>query len=242
MGSAVPVTTMVSFCGAGCVKGCVVGACWAHNSPVHAAAMIQNFIWETPNVASATPNVIDLWTIPLDQPRSALCLSEDEAIRAARFRFEKDRAHWVTARSALRTVLATYMESSPESLRFIYNEHGKPALEHEGGIEFNLSHAGDFGLIAVSRSAAVGVDIERIRQNVDIAALLRRLGETDLQDTIPELFQRWTRREALSKAAGGELFNPPSPDLQAFNIPAPEGYTAAVATHKVPATLTIRSL
>jgi 4'-phosphopantetheinyl transferase len=180
--------------------------------------------------------LIELWTVPLDSDRTAQ-LAPDEIARAARFHSEKDRRYWTNARLALRTILATYAGEPPESLHFVTSEHGKPALDPHTGIEFNLSHAGDFALIAVSRSAPVGVDIERIRPNVDIAALLRRLGETDLPETIPELYHRWTRREARSKAAGGQLFVAPPPGIHAIDVPAPEGYAASVATNETPVSI-----
>src|ERR1700679_2116383 len=106
MGSAAPVTTIVSCWEAGCGEE----ACWAHNSPVPAAAMIQNFIGELTNVASGRAfrpvSGIHVWTIPLDTPGRAEWLSADEATRAARFVFEKDRVRWIRARSALRSVLS----------------------------------------------------------------------------------------------------------------------------------------
>jgi 4'-phosphopantetheinyl transferase len=183
--------------------------------------------------------LLDLWTIPLDNDRTGY-LAPDEIARAARFHSEKDRRYWTNARLALRATLANYANESPDALRFVASQHGKPALESHPDIEFNLSHAGDFALIAVSRDAPVGVDIEQIRSNVDIAALLRRLGETDLPETIPELYQRWTRREARSKAAGGQLFIAPPPAIHAVDVPAPEGYTAAVATNATPVTVQLR--
>jgi 4'-phosphopantetheinyl transferase len=241
MGSAEPVTTIVSCRMAGCGEpGCGEEACWAHNSPVPAAAMIQNFIGEPTNVASGQGfrpvSGIHVWTIPLDMPGRAEWLSADETIRAARFIFEKDRVRWIRARSALRSVLSNYVNQTPDALRFVYGANGKPGLAGiESGIEFNLSHAGDFGLIAVSDSGPVGIDIERIREGVDIAALLERLGETDLPDTVMELYHRWTRREARSKAVGGQLFTAPPVDVQAVDITAPEGYAASVAAsdHRV---------
>jgi 4'-phosphopantetheinyl transferase len=201
--------------------------------------MIQNFIGETSNVTSTDACAVEIWTVPLAIARSGL-LSKEETARAARFHSEKDRVYWTNARLALRDILAEYAGESPDSLRFIFNQHGKPALESHTEIEFNLSHAGDYALIAVSRSAPVGVDIERIRPNVDIAALLRRLGETDLPATIPELYQRWTQREARSKAAGGQLFIPPPPDICAIDVPAPEGYAASVATSVMPVSIQLR--
>jgi 4'-phosphopantetheinyl transferase len=156
-------------------------------------------------------------------------LSEDEAARAARFRFESDRVRWVRARSALRTILAEYAGDSPDSLSFNYGEHGKPALLLITDLHFNLSHSGDYAMIAVARSAPVGVDIERLRPNIDMAALLRRLGETDLPATVSELYRAWTRREAKTKATGAPLFEKPSLEVRAIDVAAPEGYAASVA-------------
>lgn len=171
---------------------------------------------------------VDLWTVSLREPRPAI-LAEDEVARANRFKFEEDRIRWTRARTALRSVLSRYAGASPESLRFAYGPHGKPSLPAAGEIEFNLSHAGDWALIAVAKSVPVGVDIERIRPNVDMAALLRRIGETELPVAVPDLFRIWTRREAKSKAAGGALFDLPHRDACAIDLTITEGYAAAIA-------------
>ncbi len=171
---------------------------------------------------------VDLWTIPLTTP-CPTHLSESEQTRANRFHFEEDRIRWTRARSSLRRILSTYTGIDPEALSFTYGEHGKPALSPLTDIEFNLSHAGDWAMIAVSRSIPVGVDIERIRPDVDGAALLRRLGDTGLPATIPALFQAWTQREAKSKAAGGPLFHPPEAGIYTLDVAAPEGYAASIA-------------
>ncbi len=164
---------------------------------------------------------VDLWTIPLDRPCS-LVLAPDEVARAERFKFEADRVRWSRARSWLRTVLARYTDAT----EFTYGPHGKPALR---GVEFNLSHAGEFAMIAVSAGPAVGVDIERIRAKVDIARLLERLGERDLPEATGALYGRWTRREALSKAMGGGLFDAPVAGIEVVAVQAPAGYAASVA-------------
>src|ERR1017187_3832505 len=170
---------------------------------------------------------VDLWTVSLTAP-SPGHLSEDEIARANRFKFEEDRVRWTRARSALRVILSRYVGDDPFRLAFIYGAHGKPALL-VSGIEFNLSHAGDWAMIAVSRSIPVGVDIERIRPNVDMAPLLHRLGETDLPDATQQLYQVWTRREAKSKAAGGALFDKPPNNICAVDLNAPPNYAASIA-------------
>jgi 4'-phosphopantetheinyl transferase len=171
---------------------------------------------------------VDLWTVSLTSP-SPNHLSEDEIARANRFKFEEDRIRWTRARSALRVILSRYAGDDPIRLAFIYGKHGKPALLPFANIEFNLSHAGDWAMVAVTHSIPVGVDIERIRTNVDMAPLLRRLGETNLPDTTQQLYQVWTRREAKSKAVGGALFDKPPDNVCSIDIIAPEGYAASVA-------------
>ena len=155
---------------------------------------------------------VDLWTIPLTR-ECPTHLSEDEVARAHRFRFDPDRIRWIRARSSLRLILAGYEGGDPTALVFRYGAHGKPGLLPATRLEFNLSHAGDWAMVAVARSVPVGVDIEQIRTKVDMAALLRRLGETELPQAEPELYRAWARREARTKAEGGPLFTKPADDI-----------------------------
>lgn len=171
---------------------------------------------------------MDIWLAPLKE-ESETVLSGDEKVRAARFHFEQDRVRWTRAHSVLRLILSRCSGIPPLDLRFTTGPHGKPALASGGGIEFNLSHAGDWALIGVTRNVPIGVDIERIRENVNMAALLRRLGETDIPENQEALYRAWTRREATSKAAGGMLFDKWDHDFGVCAIDAPDGYCASVA-------------
>ena len=176
--------------------------------------------------AALNTHSVDIWTIPLDTPRPVI-LSVDEQARAARFRFEADRMHWTRARSALRAILAGYLHMRPEQIQFSYGEQGKPAVRE---IEFNLSHARNWAILAVSELVPVGIDIEAIRDNVEIEKLLARIGETGLTgSSTEELFRRWARREARTKALGSALMELPPPRVCAVDIDAPPGFVAAVA-------------
>lgn len=170
---------------------------------------------------------VDLWTIPLTRECPSR-LSEDELARAKRFKFEEDRVRWSRARSSLRIILSRYAGEDPTDIVFTYGQHGKPMLPFSS-VQFNLSHSGDWAIVAVSIDVPVGVDIERMRPGVDMAALLERLGETDLPTTEPALYQVWTRREATTKAVGGALFDKTAENVCAVEIKAPQDYAAAVA-------------
>jgi len=178
--------------------------------------------------SAARPGKVDIWRICLATERP-LHLTGAELERASRFHFEADRWHWSRAHSALRMILSRYTGTGPLDLEFQIGEHGKPALENPDAPHFNLSHSGDWALVAVSTHAPVGVDVERIRENVDIAALLRRLRETDLPENRDACFRRWAHREARSKAHGGPLMIMPPGDTYSADVEMDARYVAAVA-------------
>ena len=168
-------------------------------------------------------------TVP---PEAALALPSDPEIVAgapqevARLRRELDRVRWARARTALREILSSHLRCDPLELMFESGAHGKPFIE--GGPQFNLSHSGQWVAIAVASVAEVGIDIEQMREHVDIAKLLERLGESDLPESRTALFQRWARREAASKTTGGALFSSVDARVRVVDLKAPDGYVAAL--------------
>ena len=134
----------------------------------------------------------------------------DKNQRAARFVYPQDRRRFVLSHGHLRSILARYLYCEPQQLHFYVNEYGKPALP-DHSLEFNLSHSGDFALLAVSRQHKVGIDVERVRQDLEFEDLARRFFSereySDLMDMPHErrkatFFRCWTLKEAYIKAHG----------------------------------------
>jgi 4'-phosphopantetheinyl transferase len=84
-------------------------------------------------------------------------------------------------------------------------------------LRFNVSHSAGLALIAVSAGHRVGIDIERIRPDVDITTLAERFfsdreraGLRALPDNLrlPAFFACWTRKESFLKATGDGLSFP----------------------------------
>jgi 4'-phosphopantetheinyl transferase len=161
---------------------------------------------------------VHLWRIRL-APCSDELLSEDERARARRFRFPLHRERFVAARSALRRILAAYLDLDPAGLRFQYSPHGKPRLEQEW-LRFNLAHSEDLALCAVAHGREVGVDIERIRPRPDEGIPERFFSPSEaaqLRGLPPPAFYRyWTAKEAWLKARGEGL----SVALDSFDVSA----------------------
>jgi 4'-phosphopantetheinyl transferase len=92
---------------------------------------------------------------------------------------------------------------------------GKPFLTRElrdrSAITFNLSHAHDRALIAVSQAQEVGVDLEFIRSDVNVAKLSERyftraehtaIMQATEEQRASRFFRFWVAKEALLKAQG----------------------------------------
>jgi 4'-phosphopantetheinyl transferase len=145
-------------------------------------------------------------------------LSSDENDRRMRFHFEGDRQDFAFAHGMLRSVLAGYLKTDPQKLRFGYSEHSKPFLTGlESGLRFNLSHTQGAVLLAVCREREIGVDVERIREDFDPREIATRFfseAEQRALVTLPQTEQRpgffrcWTRKEAFLKARGHGLSFP----------------------------------
>lgn len=183
---------------------------------------------EPPQSPSLEAGAVDVWRIALDQGGERLerfrrTLEPQELERAGRFHFEKHQRHFIVARGFLRSVVARYLGTQPESLRFIYGAYGKPALESEHGLRFNLSHSNEVALLAVTLSAELGVDVEQIRADFaseDIAQRFFSRTEVETFNALPKeeqvaaFFRCWTRKEAYIKAIGKGLSQP----LDAFDV------------------------
>jgi 4'-phosphopantetheinyl transferase len=92
---------------------------------------------------------------------------------------------------------------------------GKPSLTRElrgqPTVTFNISHAHGRALIVVSKGQEVGVDLERIRPDVEVAKLSERyfappehatIMQSTQEQRAARFFRYWVAKEAVLKAQG----------------------------------------
>ena len=166
------------------------------------------------SVHEAFQGRVRCWRLHLDltqAPNSAVLdlLAPEERQVLQRFQQQEDRVRFAGVRAALRQVLAVeYGLKQPVQIQ--RDPFGKPVLAEPCGLEFNVSHAGALGLIAVSRVGWVGVDVER-QLPLEIASLaelactpLERetLARLDEAAQRVEFFRLWVGKEAALKAVG----------------------------------------
>jgi 4'-phosphopantetheinyl transferase len=175
------------------------------------------------------PGVSLAW-IDLDDPPEPLLtlgewLSPLERERAGRFHFEIDRRRFVSARGALRGLLAAQLDLSPTDVPIESDSLGKPRLAARLGsdLRFNLSHTAGRALYSFAVGRELGVDAEALRPLSDMDALAHdvfsaaELAEwlaVPLDRRVEAFFNGWTRKEAFVKALGRGLDFP----LKAFDV------------------------
>jgi len=158
-----------------------------------------------------------LWQVPLRdesglRSRQARLLSTDELRRADAFRFDRDRRRFVSARGVLRRLLASYTGLDATKVEIRTTAAGKPFLTQSATpLHFNLSHSGDQAIMAFSRDAELGVDLEEIASEerlMDLtASICTEVEKAQILALPPDhrgrsLLRLWTAKEAYLKATG----------------------------------------
>ena len=165
-----------------------------------------------------------LWLLDLAQPRIDAefdILSAQEWAYANRFVQDLHRHRYIAAHCALRTILSKTIGHPASRLEFAHGPHGKPYLPNHPGCVFNLSHSGDWGVVAIGTAPDVqhiGVDIEVMRTIDNLDELAKEAftpAEQDELQQTPEtqkaeaFLHGWVRKESVLKAMGTGLSLPP---------------------------------
>lgn len=195
-----------------------------------------------PSSLSLSSAEVHVWRRRLEQPQELQesylrTLADDERTRASRFHFDKHRRHFVAGRGFLRALLARYLNTTAEEVRFAYGPYGKPVLDgahRESSLRFNASHSGDWAVYAFVEDHEVGVDVEHIKADFETEGIAERFFsalEVQTLNTLAEeekpaaFFRCWTRKEAYIKAIGSGLSHP----LDSFDVTLAPGEPAALS-------------
>jgi 4'-phosphopantetheinyl transferase len=160
---------------------------------------------------------LDVWRVRVSAVPEAgwrPFLDSGELAQADRFHFAADRDRFAVTRSVLKRLL---QQRRAGAVEFIFNRWGKPALA-DGEPHFNVSHSGDYALIAIAPGVEVGIDVEYLARPLRIEELARSVfapGEFEIFSRLDGprrdrfFFRVWTCKEAVMKAAGAGLSIPP---------------------------------
>lgn len=121
-------------------------------------------------------------------------------------------SHYADAKAAGRALLIQALSPAPLP-EIVYGKHGKPGFAAGYPVWFNISHSGDDIVLLLSDEGEVGCDIEVVRprknrQRIADAVFSPNeqalLAEAD--DKLTTFWQIWTRKEAMLKQAGAQIW------------------------------------
>ena len=148
------------------------------------------------------------------------------------FRHPHDRQRSLGAGILLKLSLE---EAGIQDQRLSLTRHGKPVLVQDSGIDFSLSHSGNYAVCAIS-DRMVGADTEQIQ--TPRHALARRFFHPEEQaflaqaeDPCDAFTRIWTRKESFLKRSGTGL----AADLTGFSVTGDlkDGKGEAVQFHEL---------
>lgn len=147
-----------------------------------------------------------------DQDKIASCsqyLSSEEIMRSKQFRNKIDSDRFIVGRAMVKHTAAKVLNKDFESLEISYSETNKPVFENEINFQFNLSHSGDYVVLAICKRCDIGIDIEYCNNDFRFRPILdycmsQKEQFVIIQDQNPlnAFLMYWTRKEAILKGTG----------------------------------------
>ena len=166
--------------------------------------------------------VVEVWCVDLLAhepltPDDLRDLDADERARVDRYLVPEPARVFARTRAALRVLLGRRLGADAAAVRVGAGPHGKPFALDAPDLHFNVSHGGSLALIAFC-DLPVGVDVEAPGTLApqpsleEFACSPAELAWMQAQAAPREaaLLRLWTRKEAVLKACGSGLAQPPS--------------------------------
>jgi len=163
-------------------------------------------------------NTLHLWcAYPddlLDEEAAQVCLgllSQDELARWEAFKADRHRREYLATHALARTAISHHLGVAANGLRFQANSFGKPALDPECRLRFNLSNSSGLVVCLLWEGGDVGVDVEPRERASSIREVAKRmlsplelaaLSALPADQQLERCLQLWTLKESYVKARG----------------------------------------
>ncbi|GFV63843.1 l-aminoadipate-semialdehyde dehydrogenase-phosphopantetheinyl transferase [Trichonephila clavipes] len=173
------------------------------------------------------------WKPTFDQWKLAVqCVQKEECDRCYRFVFAEDCKTSMVGQLFMRKVVSECLGLPYDEIVFLRSSSGKPYLKNSENFSFNVSHHGDYCVLAAEQNSTVGIDVMKIehrgkRSVPEYFSLMRKQFSSSEWDFImqpgPEkeqlkrFYRLWCLKESYVKAIGtGIVF-----DLQSLSFSCP---------------------
>ena len=154
-------------------------------------------------------------------------VSKNRRMKADRYYFIEDSKRCICAELLLQYSLFQVFGRFVK-IDTVYNQFGKPFLNHVNGFSYNLSHSGKWVVIAFGRNE-IGIDIEEIQRGKENIAdrffsedEKKFIYAANKEEQAKRFTQIWTLKESYIKFLGTGL----STNLNSFSVNAIDGMVA----------------
>ena len=161
------------------------------------------------------------WAVPLDKinlnvhewQKCLSCIQLEEQARVNKFVYKKDSISALIGRLLIRKFLHLVTGLPNNEIKVTRTEKGRPVYTDNPGIHFNISHQGDYAILAGSTKHNVGVDVMKIEYrskkplNEFFHTLRRQFHPEEWAyikecDSLSRFYRIWCLKEAYVKAVG----------------------------------------
>ena len=153
--------------------------------------------------------------------RAIQMIQPEEKQRIEQFRYQTDMKSSLAGRLLLRSFAVSVLGVDNHCVEFTRSDRGKPVLKTgDGGWDYNVSHAGDWVVLAAGQVDMIGVDVmktsdSRVTRLEEFFRIMRRQftdqewininNAGDEEDQLSRFFRHWTLKESYVKAVGTGL-------------------------------------
>jgi len=141
-------------------------------------------------------------------------VSDEKAKKIQRFKNIKDKSRSLVGDLLLRYIIMSKVDIANREIIFTFNDYGKPILNNYSHIHFNLSHAGNWVVVAFD-SNKVGIDIE-YKRPINLSSFksifseqeYEQLKNLNIDQQMHSFYKLWTIKESYVKMIGEGLSMP----------------------------------
>ncbi|XP_061184564.1 L-aminoadipate-semialdehyde dehydrogenase-phosphopantetheinyl transferase-like [Saccostrea echinata] len=145
------------------------------------------------------------------------CIQNEERERIKRFVFKKDAKAAMAGRLLIHKAIADCLDIPYKEIKLGRTEKGKPYLVNkvQGSLSFNVSHNGDYAVLAASKSGIIGVDVMKYEVRTSVPqffhTMRRQFTEsewsqiqksTEEREQLKTFYRLWCLKESYVKALG----------------------------------------
>lgn len=145
-------------------------------------------------------------------------LTDQQKEKLNQFKSKKRQKEWALSQFLRRFVFSQKLNLAMDELVFFEKKHHKPYLinQTDQAYDFNISHSGDYLVMAVSEPYTIGLDIETISDKRSILAIAKSFYTKNENDFLNKMnkdqkayyfYLIWTLKEAFLKLDGTGIAN-----------------------------------